>query len=102
MNGLSAYRPGVLSQQLRAPWCRRIRKPMLYPLSYEGLRCPFAQHVGLVLVRRVRAGCLAPDGLCRTCAAGRELADPPPSRRAAPIIRRVVPSQESEAGRATR
>ena len=45
---------------------------MLYPLSYEGLRCAFAQHGGRVLVRRARAGCLAPDGLCRTCAACRE------------------------------
>jgi hypothetical protein len=25
-----------------------------------------------VLVRRARAGCFAPDGLCRTCAACRE------------------------------
>jgi hypothetical protein len=44
---------------------------MLYPLSYEGLPCTFAQHDGRVLVRRARAGCLAPDGLCRTCAACR-------------------------------
>jgi hypothetical protein len=44
---------------------------MLYPLSYEGLPCPFAQHAGQVVVRRVRAGCLAPDGLPRTCAACR-------------------------------
>jgi hypothetical protein len=44
---------------------------MLYPLSYEGLCCTFAQHGGRVLVRRTRAGCLAPDGLCRTCAACR-------------------------------
>jgi hypothetical protein len=44
---------------------------MLYPLSYEGLRCMFAQHGGRVLVRRARAGCLGPDGLCRTCAACR-------------------------------
>jgi hypothetical protein len=71
MNGLSAYRPGVLSQQLRAPWRRRIRKPMLYPLSYEGLACVFAQRAGRVLVRRTRVGCLALDGLCRTCAACR-------------------------------
>jgi hypothetical protein len=63
---------------------------MLYPLSYEGLRCMFAQHGGRVLVRRARAGCLVPDGLCRTCAACREPADPPPSRHAAPIVRRVV------------
>jgi hypothetical protein len=44
---------------------------MLYPLSYEGLRCTFAQHGGRVLVHRARAGCLVPDGLCRTCAACR-------------------------------
>jgi hypothetical protein len=60
---------------------------MLYPLSYEGLRCTFAQYGGQVLVR-ARAGCLAPDGLCRTCAACREPADPPPSRHATPIVRR--------------
>jgi hypothetical protein len=75
---------------------------MLYPLSYEGLRCTFAQHVWAGLVRRARAGCLAPDGLCRTNAACREPADPPPSRHAALIVRRVVPSQEPEAGGATR
>jgi hypothetical protein len=81
---------------------KSIRKPMLYPLSYEGLRCTFAQHGGRVMVRRARAGCLAPDGLCRTCAACREPADPPPSRHAAPIARRVVQSQEPEASGATR
>ena len=27
---------------------------MLYPLSYEGLRCTFAQHGGRVLVHRAR------------------------------------------------
>jgi hypothetical protein len=75
---------------------------MLYPLSYEGPRCTFAQQGGRVLVRRARAGCLAPDGLCRTCAACREPADPPPSRHAAPIVLRVVPSQEPEAGGAMR
>ncbi|MDQ5852786.1 MAG: hypothetical protein M3380_12105, partial [Chloroflexota bacterium] len=37
----------------------------LYPLSYEGLRCTFALDIGRVLVRRARAGYLAPDGLCR-------------------------------------
>jgi hypothetical protein len=42
---------------------------MLYPLSYEGLRCPFALDTGRVSVRWARAGYLAPDGLCRTCAA---------------------------------
>jgi hypothetical protein len=69
---------------------------MLYPLSYEGLRCTFAQHGGRGLVRRARAGCLAPDALCRTCAACHEPADQPPSRHAAPIVRRVVPSQGVE------
>jgi len=44
---------------------------MLYPLSYEGLACPFAQHAGQVSVCRDRAGCLASNGLCRTCAACR-------------------------------
>jgi hypothetical protein len=39
------------------------RKPMLYPLSYEGLRCAFVQHAGRVLVRRARAGCL-PQTVC--------------------------------------
>jgi hypothetical protein len=55
---------------------------MLYPLSYEGLACPFAQHAGRVLVRRARAGCLAPDGLCRTCAACREPPITAPARGA--------------------
>jgi hypothetical protein len=41
---------------------------MLYPLSYEGLACTFAQHAGRVLIRWTRVGCLTPDGLCRTCA----------------------------------
>jgi hypothetical protein len=49
-----------------------IRKPMLYPLSYEGLRCTFAQDAGQVSVRWARAGYLRPNGLCRTCAACRE------------------------------
>ncbi len=44
---------------------------MLYPLSYEGLACAFAQHAGRVVVRPARAGYLAPDSLCRTCAACR-------------------------------
>ena len=54
-----------------APFDTGLRKPMLYPLSYEGLRCPFAQHGGRVLVRRARAGGLVPDGLCHACAACR-------------------------------
>jgi hypothetical protein len=41
---------------------------MLYPLSYEGLACTFAQHAGRVSVRWARAGYLVPDGLCCTCA----------------------------------
>ena len=65
---------------------------MLYPLSYAGLRCTFVQR-RKVMVRRARAGCLAPDGLCRTNAACREPADPPPSRHAALIVRRVVPAK---------
>jgi hypothetical protein len=44
---------------------------MLYPLSYEGLACLFAQHAGPVSVRRDQTGCLAPDGLCRISAACR-------------------------------
>jgi hypothetical protein len=28
---------------------QKVRKPMLYPLSYEGLLCVFAQHDGRVL-----------------------------------------------------
>jgi hypothetical protein len=79
------------------------REPMLYPLSYEGLRCTFTKQSGRVLVCRARAGCLAPDGQCRICAACREPADPlPPSRPAGTIVRWVVPSQEPEAGGATR
>jgi hypothetical protein len=38
---------------------------MLYPLSYEGLACTFAQHAGQVSVRWARAGYLVPDGLRR-------------------------------------
>ncbi len=44
---------------------------MLYPLSYEGLACTFAQDGGRVSLRWARAGYLAPDGLSRTCAACR-------------------------------
>ena len=49
----------------------RFRKPMLYPLSYEGLLYAFAQHAGECRSVGAGAGCLAPDGLCRTCAACR-------------------------------
>jgi hypothetical protein len=38
---------------------------MLYPLSYEGLRWTFAQHVGRDSVRWTRTGYLAPGCLCR-------------------------------------
>ena len=75
---------------------------MLYPLSYEGLRISLPSMAGGSWSMGLGAGCLAPDGLCRTCAACREPADPPPSRRAAPIVRRVVSSREPEAGGATR
>jgi len=51
--------------------------------------CPGCQ---LVSVRRARAGYLAPDGLCRTCAACRW----PQPWRAGPTIRLVAPEQESE------
>jgi hypothetical protein len=44
---------------------------MLYPLSYEGLLYAFAQHAGECRSVGAGAGCLAPDGLCRTCAACR-------------------------------
>jgi hypothetical protein len=54
-----------------APFDTGLRKPMLYPLSYEGLRCMFAQHVGRLSVCWARAGYLASDGLCRSCAACR-------------------------------
>jgi hypothetical protein len=41
---------------------------MLYPLSYEGLACTFAQRARVVSVSWVRAGYPGPDVLCRTCA----------------------------------
>ncbi len=44
---------------------------MLYPLSYEGLACTFAQDAGRVSLRWAGAGYLGPDGLRRTCAACR-------------------------------
>jgi hypothetical protein len=50
---------------------------MLYPLSYEGLACLFAQHAGCLSVRGFEVSCLVPDGLCRTCAACRRPASPP-------------------------
>jgi hypothetical protein len=61
----------------RSAAANSIRKPMLYPLSYEGLPCLFAQQAGQAWVSQGRAGCLAPDGLCRICAACRELRLPP-------------------------
>jgi hypothetical protein len=42
---------------------------MLYPLSYEGLRCTSTPGYGRVSIRWARAGYVAPDGLCRTYAA---------------------------------
>ena len=63
---------------------------MLYPLSYEGLACTFAQDVGRVSGRGTRADYLAPDGLCRTCAACPEPAsDHRPTRDA--IVRLALP-----------
>jgi hypothetical protein len=55
---------------------------MLYPLSYEGLACTFAQDAGQVSVRWARAGYLRPNGLCRICAACREASfgSPPDTR----------------------
>jgi hypothetical protein len=44
---------------------------MLYPLSYEGLACKFAQRAGRVSVGWVRVGYPGPDVLCRICAACR-------------------------------
>ena len=58
---------------------------MLYPLSYEGLCCAFAQRAGRVLVHRARAGCLVPDDLCRICAACRG-----PASHHRPDLRRRV------------
>jgi hypothetical protein len=69
---------------------------MLYPLSYEGLCCAFAQHAGRISVRGARVGYLAPDGLCRTCTACRGPASDHRLRHAAPIVRRVVLDQELE------
>jgi hypothetical protein len=70
---------------------------MLYPLSCEGLRCPFAQHAGRVSVRRAPGWLPRADGLCRTCAACRgvsfSLLAPDTRRRS---IRLLVSSQESE------
>jgi hypothetical protein len=51
---------------------------MLYPLSYEGLLCAFAQYAGQVPARQARAGCLVPGGLCRICAACRGPGSSPP------------------------
>jgi hypothetical protein len=67
--------PGVLTKLTipgageKSAAANTFRKPMLYPLSYEGLTCVFAQHAGQVSAYQAWAGCLAPDGLCRTCAA---------------------------------
>jgi hypothetical protein len=53
---------------------------MLYPLSYEGLACTFAQRAGQVSVGWVRAGYPGPNVLCRICAACRGPASDPPPR----------------------
>ena len=52
---------------------------MLYPLSYEGLRCPFALDTGESPSVGLGAGYLAPDGLCRTCAVERVTSFWPPA-----------------------
>jgi hypothetical protein len=72
---------------------------MLYPLSYEGLRCTFAQHggrswsIGLGLVASFQTVCAAPvpravDQLLTT------------APHAALIVRRVMSSPELEAAQA--
>ena len=63
---------------------------MLYPLSYEGLACTFAQHAGPVLIRWTRAGYLASDGLCPTCAAYRVADLRRRPQHAVPIVRMVM------------
>jgi hypothetical protein len=71
---------------------------MLYPLSYEGLPCTFAQHAGLVSGRwtwvatSLSTACAAPVPRAMWSAS-----DPPP-RHAAPIVRLVVRGQEPEIG----
>jgi hypothetical protein len=71
---------------------------MLYPLSYEGLACTFALDTGRVSVRWARACYLAPNGLCRTCAACRMTSSLPPPRHAASILRLVVPGHSRRDG----
>jgi hypothetical protein len=65
---------------------------MLYPLSYEGLACTFAQHAVRVSVRWAPACYLVPDSLCRV--PGGQLLTAAPAR--GPIVRLVVPGQGSE------
>jgi hypothetical protein len=43
-----------------------------------------------VSIRRAGAGCLAPDGLCRTCAARLVAGFRPSLKRAVPIVRMVI------------
>jgi hypothetical protein len=62
---------------------------MLYPLSYEGLACTFAQRAERVPVGWARAGYPVPDVLCCTCAACRGPASDP-RREATPLIVRLV------------
>ncbi len=64
---------------------------MLYPLSYEGLTCTFALDTGRVSVRWARACYLAPDGLCRTCAACRVPSPDHCTQHAVPIVGLAVP-----------
>jgi hypothetical protein len=52
-------------RKLSARGRKDFRKLMLYPLSYEGLACTFAQQAGRVLIRWTQAGYLASDGPCR-------------------------------------
>lgn len=44
-----------------------IRKPMLYPLSCEGLACTFAQHAGRGSVRWARVDYPARARVCAAC-----------------------------------
>jgi hypothetical protein len=63
---------------------------MLYPLSYEGLRCTFVLDTGRVSVRWACACYLVPDGLCRTCAACCVTSYSHRPDMAAPIVRLVA------------
>ena len=60
---------------------------MLYPLSYEGLACTFAQRAGRVSVGWVRVGYPGPDVLCRICAVCRGPTSDHRPEHMAPIVR---------------